>query len=132
MNIAKAAASRSTCPRLSVGAVLVQGKSIRGTGYNGAPSGMISCLEAGCKLRGGRCLRSVHAEANLVLQTDATDRQGATVYVTAVPCWNCALLLANSGIQSVVYDLLRGEEVQDVEGLFLEAGISLRRLNEEG
>lgn len=129
MNIARAAASRSTCSRLQVGAVLVQGKSIRGTGYNGAPSGMVSCLEAGCRLRGGRCIRSVHAEANLVLQTDADDRQGAAVYVTAIPCWNCALLLANSGIHSVVYDLQRGEEIEDVSRLFLEAGISLREID---
>ena len=126
MNIAHAAASRSTCSRLQVGAVLVQGKSIRGTGYNGAPSGMPSCLEVGCNLRNERCIRSVHAEANLILQTDAHERQGSSVYVTAIPCWNCALLLANSGIGEVVYQTERGTEVDEVRNLFLEAGIGLR------
>lgn len=126
MNIARAAASRSTCNRLQVGALLVQGKSIRGTGYNGAPSGMQSCLDAGCLIRDGRCRRSVHAEANLILQTDSMEREGSTVYVTAIPCWNCALLLANSGVREVVYDVEHGAEVGDVQSLFLEAGISLR------
>jgi dCMP deaminase len=129
LRMAHAVASRSTCLRLQVGAVLVQDKSVRGTGYNGAPRGVTSCLEAGeCHLRHGRCARSVHAEANVILQSDADERRGGTVYVTAMPCWNCALLLSNSGISEVVYDQTWGRESAEVEELFREARIHLRRL----
>jgi dCMP deaminase len=127
-SMARAVASRSTCLRLKVGAVLVQDHSVRGTGYNGAPSGILSCEELGeCLLKHDRCIRSVHAEANLILQTDSKERVGATVYVTAMPCWNCALLLANSGISEVVYLDAYGKEISETERLFLEAGIILRQ-----
>jgi dCMP deaminase len=129
LRMAHAVASRSTCLRLQVGAVLVQERSVRGTGYNGAPRGITSCLEAGeCLVRNGRCARSVHAEANVILQSDADDRVGGTVYVTAIPCWNCALLLSNSGISEVVYDQTWGRETGEVEELFGEAGITLRQI----
>lgn len=128
--MASAAASRSTCLRRQVGAVLVQDKAVRGTGYNGAPRGVKSCADLGeCLLDDeGRCIRTIHAEANLMLQTDLLDRKGATVYLTDFPCWRCALLLANSGIAEIVYDQEYGSEEDQVRRLMNDAGVRLRNL----
>lgn len=57
-------ASRSTCTRLSVGAVLVRDKRIIGSGYNGAVAGDEHCIDVGCYLRDGHCVRTIHAEMN--------------------------------------------------------------------
>ena len=61
-------ASRSTCNRLSVGAVLVRDKRIIAGGYNGSVSGDEHCIDAGCYLRDGHCVRTIHAEMNAILQ----------------------------------------------------------------
>lgn len=133
MSIAMMAASRATCLRRKVGSVLVQDHSIRGTGYNGAPRGLKSCQEEGeCLLTdSGNCSRCVHAEPNLILQTDARERQGATVYLTDCPCWNCALLLANSGIHEIVFLREYPETQQKVLALMQECGIVLRQYKPE-
>lgn len=102
--IARAVAARSTCPRRAVGAVLVKDKFLKGTGYNGAPANTDDCLEHGCLMRAGHCVRTVHAEANVVLQSDYIDRQGATIYTTDLPCYECCKLIVNSGIKRVVYE----------------------------
>ncbi len=119
MDIAYMAATRSQCSRRQVGAVLVQGKKLLGTAYNGAPMGVPDCGEAGCMIveeyekaidhgveqmvKKERCVRTIHAEQNLLLFTDRKDREGSTVYVTDQPCWTCANMLANSGIKEIVY-----------------------------
>jgi dCMP deaminase len=119
MDIAYMAATRSQCPRRQVGAVLVQGKKLLGSAYNGAPMGVEDCMEAGCKLveeveiekldgqeamiKKQRCVRTIHAEQNLLLFTDRKDRESSTVYVTDQPCWTCANMLANSGVVEIVY-----------------------------
>lgn len=132
MRMAFNAATRSTCLRLKVGSVLVQNNSVRGTGYNGAPSGVSSCIEEDeCLIHNGRCIRSVHAEANCILQTDSTERAGATVYVTDLPCWNCSLLLANSGISEIVYNTDYGPDKERTEELFHTVGIKLRQFELE-
>lgn len=77
-------ASRSTCTRLSVGAVLVRDKRIIGSGYNGAVAGDEHCIDVGCYLRDGHCVRTIHAEMNALLQCAkfGTSTDGAMVYVT--------------------------------------------------
>lgn len=119
-------ASRATCRRRHVGAVLVQRRSVRGTGYCGAPAGVPDCLDVGCMTdAGGRCVRAIHAEANLLLQTTPSEREDATVYLTDRPCWECAKLLANSGVTAIVY--LRPHERQqaEIEELMATKGIAL-------
>jgi dCMP deaminase len=115
MDIAYMAATRATCPRRHVGAVLSKDKKLLGSSYNGAPSGVPDCYEEGCMIVSNyeeengefvnkeRCIRTIHAEQNLLLFTDREDREGAIVYVTDEPCWICANLLANSGVVEVVY-----------------------------
>jgi dCMP deaminase len=131
MGLARQAATRSTCLRRQVGAVLVQNRSHRGSGYNGAPAGIDSCLDLGeCLMRDGHCIRAVHAELNLILQTDMREREGATVYVTDFPCWRCANFLANSGIAEIVYSRPYHRDVSEVQELMQRAGITLRRFDE--
>lgn len=145
MDIAYMVSTRSRCSRRHVGAVLVQGKKLLGTAYNGAPSGVPDCSEAGCmiaeefepiKLDGQvqmikkqRCIRTIHAEQNLLLFTDRADREGSSVYVTDEPCWTCAKLLANSGIIEVVYHRPYQKDTDKVKELMRQKGITIRALD---
>ena len=119
-------ASRSTCSRRCVGAVLVQDHRVRGTGYNGAPAGAPECLEVGCLMRDGSCVRIIHAEANLILQTDHSEREDATVYCTDRPCLACSNLLANSGIKEIVFCRDYHRDLELVSELLASAGVILR------
>lgn len=121
--LARQVAARSTCPRRHVGAVLVKDKYLRGTGYNGAPAGVGDCFEEGCLLRDGHCVRTVHAEANVILQSDFNERQGATIYTTDMPCWDCSKLIVNSGIARIVYEREYPRHKPHFEKLCQEKGI---------
>ncbi len=68
MEIARTVATRSTCPRAGVGAVLTRERRILTTGYNGAPRGVPHCLDVGCPMVDGHCQRATHAEANAIVQ----------------------------------------------------------------
>lgn len=113
MQIAHLVATRATCPRRSVGAIVVREKHIVATGYNGAPAGLPHCppdggttdWPKGC-LIAGHCMRSLHAEQNCLLQAAkiGVACQGATMYVTCQPCNNCAKMIVNAGIERVVYE----------------------------
>ncbi|MFC6274636.1 ComE operon protein 2 [Levilactobacillus tangyuanensis] len=97
--------TRSTCNRLSVGATLVRDKRIIAAGYNGSVSGDDHCLDEGCYLVDGHCVRTIHAEMNAVLQCakfgEATD--GAEIYVTDFPCLPCTKMLLQAGIRKISY-----------------------------
>ena len=107
MDIARTVATRATCLRKHVGAVIVRDKTIVSTGYNGSIRGMPHCDDpnVGCLMEDGHCTRTVHAEANAILQAakNGTAIDGATLYSTASPCWPCFGLVANSGIKRIVF-----------------------------
>jgi dCMP deaminase len=105
MNIAKTVATRATCDRKLVGAVLVRDRIILATGYNGAIRGLPHCDEEGHLMEDGHCVRTVHAEANAIVQAARAGVriEGADVYVTASPCWGCFRLLANAGVKRIVF-----------------------------
>ncbi|MFN2114115.1 MAG: deoxycytidylate deaminase [Anaerolineae bacterium] len=105
MDIARAVASRSTCDRATVGAVLVRDKRILTTGFNGSPSGQEHCDDVGHLLVNGHCVRTIHAELNAIIQAalHGISLRGATCYVTHFPCHGCAKALANSGLARLVY-----------------------------
>ncbi len=105
MRIADAASERSTCLRRSVGAVLVRDRRILATGYNGAPEGLPHCVDVGCLIVDGHCVRTLHAEQNALLQAAAhgVSTQGATIYVTSEPCLHCTKMLLNARVQRIVY-----------------------------
>ena len=105
MNIAAVVASRSTCPRKYVGAVIVRDRTILSTGYNGSIRGLGHCDEEGHLMEDGHCVRTIHAEANAIIQAarNGVRIEGATVYVTASPCWGCFKMIANSGCTRIVF-----------------------------
>jgi dCMP deaminase len=105
MNIAKEVATRSTCDRKFVGAVIVRDRSILATGYNGSIRGLAHCDEEGHLMEEGHCVRTVHAEANAIVQAarNGVRIDGASIYVTASPCWGCFRLIANGGIVRIVF-----------------------------
>lgn len=114
MQIASEVSTRATCDRRSVGAVIVRDKTILSTGYNGSIRGLLHCDEAGHLMEDGHCVRTVHAEANAIAQAarNGVRIEGATIYVTASPCWACFKLIANAGIVRVVYgEFYRDERI---------------------
>ena len=98
-------ASRSTCNRLSVGAVLVRDKRVIAGGYNGSVSGDDHCTDVGDYLVDGHCLRTIHAEANAIAQCArfGISTDGAEIYVTDFPCLQCTKSLLQSGIKKINY-----------------------------
>ena len=117
MNIAKQVASRSTCDRKHVGAVIVKDKTILSTGYNGSIRGMPHCDEVGHMMENDHCVATIHAEANAVLQAakNGVMIDKAEVYITASPCWLCFKMLANAGIKKIYYgEFYRDERIFDV------------------
>jgi dCMP deaminase len=105
MEIARQVASRATCDRKHVGALLVRDRIILSTGYNGSIRGMPHCDEVGHLMENGHCVATVHAEANAVLQAARTGVriEASALYTTASPCWPCFKLVANAGIVRIVY-----------------------------
>jgi dCMP deaminase len=139
MKIAHVVASRSTCVRRKVGAVLVRDKRILTTGYNGAPSGLAHCEEIGC-LRDERQVpsgerhelcRGLHAEMNALLQAaiHGVRVAGATLYCTSSPCALCSKMLINVGIERIYID---GEYPDELARELLKAaGVAIERLGEK-
>ena len=105
MNIAREVATRSTCDRKHVGALLVRDKCILATGYNGSIRGLPHCDEVGHMMEDGHCVRTVHAEANAIVQAarNGVRIDGASIYVTASPCWSCFRLIANAGVNKISF-----------------------------
>lgn len=113
MEIARLVASRSTCLRRQVGAVMVKDKNILTTGYNGTPSGIRHCSEVGCLRQqlgvpsGERheLCRGLHAEQNAIIQAakHGVNIDGATLYCTNSPCIICSKMLINAGIREIVF-----------------------------
>jgi dCMP deaminase len=117
MNIAKVVSSRSTCDRKFVGAVIVRDKTILSTGYNGSIRGMPHCSEVGHMMEDGHCVATIHAESNAILQAakNGVSIDGASIYVTASPCWSCFKQIANTGMRRIVYgEFYRDTRIFDV------------------
>lgn len=118
MGIARQVATRHTCPPRTptspngVGAAIVRDRVILSTGYNGSIRGLEHCDEAGHMMENDHCVRTVHAEANAIVQAakNGVRIEGATIYTTASPCWPCLKLIANSGIVRIVFGLFYKDE----------------------
>lgn len=109
MGLAHFVSKRSTCPRRSVGCVIVDKNGhIKATGYNGVPKNYTHCIEHPC---GGemassgssldKCL-AIHAEQNALLQCSKI-MEITSIYITDSPCITCAKLIANTSCQIVYY-----------------------------
>lgn len=140
IEMAKFVASWSSCLRRKVGAVVVRDKRILTTGYNGAASGINSCVER------NECLRdklgiisgtrqemcyAIHAEQNAIVQAAkmGVSLDGATIYITHQPCSMCARMIINSGIKRIVY--LEGYPDDFSLELIESANIEIKKYSED-
>ena len=128
MRMARIWAENSYCERRKVGALLVKDKMIISDGYNGTPSGFENQCEDEHNVSKPYVL---HAEANAITKVarSGNSSDGATLYVTASPCIECAKLIIQAGIKRVVY----GEQYRILDGVDLlrRAGIEVVYLNAE-
>ncbi len=137
MKMAKVVATRSTCLRRKVGAVLVKNRHILSTGYNGAPKKFKHCSEVGCLRQkmgvkvGERheLCRGLHAEQNVIIQAAVfgISIEGAILYCTNAPCSVCAKMLVNAGIKEIVYE--NGYPDELAKEILKESEIKVRELN---
>jgi dCMP deaminase len=113
MSLAHLAATRSTCLRRQVGAVIVKDRMVLSTGYNDTPRGLPNCGDGGCErcrsaAASGTALDTclcLHAEQNAIIQAayHGVPIAGATIYCTHQPCLTCAKMIVNSGLVRIVY-----------------------------
>lgn len=116
MNIAKEVGTRSTCNRKHVGAVIVRGKTILATGYNGSIRGLAHCDEAGHEMDNTHCVRTIHAEANAIVQSarHGVRIEDSEIYITASPCYDCFKMIANVGIRKMYFgEFYRDERIME-------------------
>jgi len=116
MGHAELAATRGTCDRLRVGCVLVKENRIIATGYNGSLPEQPHCDTVGHLMVNDHCVRTVHAEANAIMQAAkfGISTKGAVCYVNWFPCLNCLKLLISAGIAKVYYkDIYRPDRKVD-------------------
>ncbi len=139
MKITELVATRSTCLRRSVGAIVVKNKRILTTGYNGPPEGLKHCDElGGClrdklKIPSGERMelsRAVHAEQNAIIQAAklGISIEGGEMYVTTHPCFICAKMIINAGIKRIVYK--EGYPDKFAKDILKEAGIKVVKFSE--
>src|SRR5437762_14345727 len=117
MQIAQVVASRATCDRKHVGALLVRDRIILSTGYNGSIRGMPHCDEVGHDMENDHCVATIHAEANAIIQAakNGVRIEDGELYTTASPCWSCFKLIANSGIKRIYFgEFYRDEKSREV------------------
>ena len=96
---------RSTCSRLEVGATLVKDRRIIAGGYNGSVSGDVHCIDEGCYVVDGHCIRTIHAEMNALPQCAklGVSTDNAEIYVTHFPCLPCTKAILQAGVKKIHY-----------------------------
>lgn len=123
LQIAELISQRATCLRAKVGCVITIEGRIISTGYNGTLVGV--CNEAVCDIK-SKCRHAVHAEANAIsfAASMGIKLNGATLYCTYCPCYECAKLIAQSGITRVVY-MNEYHSMKDTVDLLFDLNIEL-------
>jgi dCMP deaminase len=128
LKLAMLASERATCPRMHCGCVLVKDKNVISTGYNGSIPGDDHCEDVGCMIVDNHCVRTVHAEMNALIQAARTGHgvEGATAYITNMPCTTCSKSLITAGVKRIVifsdyHDTL-------AEEFFAKAKVTIDRL----
>ena len=128
LRMARIWAENSYCKRRQVGAIVVKDQRIISDGYNGTPSGFENICEDDTNTTKPYVL---HAEANAItkLARSSNNSDGATLYVTASPCIECAKLIIQAGIRRIVYS--RNYRLSDGIDLLKRAGIEIVFLGDE-
>lgn len=119
-------AVRSTCPRLAVGCVIVRDKRVIASGYNGSINHDEHCVDVGCKIVDGHCVRAIHAEQNALLQCArfGIACEGADIYVTHTPCLHCTKSMIQAGIRNIYFETAYREDAY-ARALLEKAGIGV-------
>lgn len=131
--------SRGTCDRGRSGSILVRDKRILATGYVGSPVGVKHCDEVGHemntvtrddKVSSRHCVRTAHAELNAIANAArfGVAVEGATIYCKMVPCYTCAKIIINAGVERVVA-AKNYHASEESKRIFKEAGIKLKILD---
>ena len=128
LKLAMLASERATCPRMHCGCVLVKNKNVISTGYNGSIPGDEHCEDAGCILVDNHCVRTVHAEMNALVQAARRGHavDGASAYVTNMPCTTCSKSLITAGIKRVI--IFSDYHDTMAETFFAKAGVTIERI----
>ncbi|MBN1756436.1 cytidine/deoxycytidylate deaminase family protein [bacterium] len=139
MQMAFLVASRSTCKRRKVGAVMVRNNRILTTGYNGAPTGMDHCLEIGCLrdelgIPSGEhheLCRGLHAEQNAIIQAAlfGISLENSILYCTNQPCVICTKMLINARIKEIYLADYYPDELSSL--LLKESKIKIHKIEHE-
>jgi dCMP deaminase len=139
MKITEMVGSRGSCDRGRAGCVITRDRRIVSTGYVGSPTGLPHCDEVGHELHtvtntdgttSKHCIRTIHAEQNAICEAArmgiSLDR--GTLYCKMTPCYTCAKMIINTGIQRVVcaQDYHAGKRSKEI---FKEAGIKFNLIN---
>lgn len=121
--------TRSTCTRLAVGATIVRDKRIIAGGYNGSIAGGEHCIDKGCYVVDGHCVRTIHAEMNALLQCAkfGVATEGAEIYVTHFPCLPCTKSIIQAGIRKIYYAEDYNNDPFAVE-LLQESGVEVEKV----
>lgn len=140
MQITRQVATRSTCLRRQVGAIIVHNKRIIATGYNGGPAGLAHCLDIGCLreqlgIPSGQqheLCRGIHAEQNAIIQAAryGLPIDGSVLYCTTQPCTQCTKMIINAGVTELVY--AEGYPDELARQLLEESGMVVRKLSGTG
>jgi len=115
--------------------VIIRDNVLLSTGYNGAPAGAPQCDEVGCLIKemkhddghvSKHCKRTVHAEANAILQAakNGVTIKGGTLFSGMTPCRDCAMLIVNSGLKTVIVKEDYHESAE-TKKMFEDAGVEL-------
>jgi dCMP deaminase len=132
VNILSEVAARATCDRGRCGALLTIGGQIIATGYVGSPPGFPHCDDVGHLMVDDHCVRTVHAEQNVLAQAAKLGHStlGATLYTTMSPCRTCAMLTVTAGIGAVVAVFgYPGDPDEAGPAILREAGVRYRQLS---
>lgn len=141
LKVSRVVGERATCDRGKSGCVIAKNKHILTTGYVGAPSGMPHCDDVGHKMKevkhedgsnSQHCVRTSHAEENAIVQAAklGISINGATIYCKMTPCYHCAKMIINAGIERVVCDK-DYHASKDTKEIFQKAGVALEIMENE-
>ena len=127
--------SLSTAKRRKVGCLIVKGTQIISEGYNGTPTGFDNCCEYTDDVDEMYTKPEVlHAESNAItkLARSTNSSEGATMYVTCSPCFDCAKLIIQAGISKVIYrNLYTSRNCMEALALLTKAGITVVQRNKK-
>ena len=141
IELTKVVGSRGTCDRGRSGSIIIKDKRILATGYVGAPAGLPSCDEVGHEMHtvtsedgvvSKHCIRTAHAESNAIVNAArvGTAIKGATLYCQMTPCYACAKIIINAGIERVV--VIKDYHAGDLtKKIFKQAKIKFTIMNKE-